>query len=292
MKSIVSLTHNDLDGFGCRLNITEKFGDIVEHHTTNYKNLPDRVQEISEFTHRNIIKLIIISDVCFETHRASLEILDDLGIPIIYLDHHLYSEGFQEGFKNIKFIIDTSKCATLLTADFLGIQNNNLKKINNYINAFDLWQTKDSNFMIGMYLNSYFWEHSLKSLPGYELPHNFKDFITSNVLESKEYIQNLKDRKLIYEISGTLVAFTDKFYQDIIFQTFSKRPEIKCIVILNSWGGVKVRFKDTYQPEFKEFIKENLIGNLSGHENAFAYTVKPGIENLIEEVQKICKLVR
>lgn len=316
-KKIVVLHHNDLDGSGCALNIHNKFSNLpqvsgIEYFTTNYKNLSTRVDEIVEFCHRNLVSTLFICDVCFTNNLSDLEILSELNkinIKIIYIDHHLYTDEFNEYFlfnKNkkfgISFILGTSKSATQLTSEFLKITDPGLLQINNLINLYDIWVSNDPKFTLGLYLNNYFWKlfkdrrnfTDVIVSNNYNLPPEFKEFIKKDKVDCDNYLQNLEERKLIYKQvknnEATYIIFADEYYQNFVYEKF-KELNTKCIIIVNSFGGIKVRFKDSFNQNTKDFIRKELIGNIQGHQNAFAYVCKTGIDNIMSEVRRIYDII-
>lgn len=305
MKSIVSLSHNDCDALGCQLNIEHKFPGIVEYFNTNYANLNEKVDEIERYVQKNIIKLIIISDVSFAECRHNLISLASLGVPVIFIDHHLYPDGFFDDMpSNLDITHDKSHCATTLTHVKLGIQNEQLEQLGNLIEHFDIWQIDEKNFPISFYMNEYFWNElnnygSIQSLMvkfqdrNYQLPADFAQFCAKNKKESDEHIQSLRQRNLIYSSKGTTIAFMDKFYNHLIQELFAD-PENKSLLIVNSWGSIKVRFnaRSDMPDEKKLSIRRELLDVDVGHMDAFSYNAGRGMDDIMREIKRIAEMIQ
>lgn len=305
-QNIVSLSHNDLDMLGCQLCIDNALGtNKITYFNTNYRNLPDKVHEIVEFCHKNVVKLILITDVSFSMCRDDLLTLCDIGLPIIYIDHHKYPDGFFDNLPgNIKVHYSKEKCASVLTYEYLRCNNDNLKTLVEFINNFDIWKTKEKDFLIGFYLNSYFWDFSynksvnelmnLFKSNNYSLPKDFTSFSVAHKKKATEHIQKLANQNLIHKNKNISIIFTDDYYTDYLLELF-KNPENEVLIIANSWGSIRVRINNVsnIKSSIKDDIRLELTGHKdTGHENAFTFVSKPGIDNIISTVRKTAECIQ
>lgn len=300
---IVSFSHNDLDALVSQLCVDLKFkgqtDNYIEYFNTNYININEKVDEIEEYCHRNIVSLIVISDVSFSDNRGALLRLADIGLPVIFIDHHSYSEDFFGNLPtNITIFYDKTKCAAMICYETFKLENKNLKRLCEITNKFDIWQIQDKEFPIGFYLNSYFWSKKMEVhmkefiSRGYQLPSDFAQFCLHDKEAAHKHIDNLMSRNLIFTSNKITILFADDYWMHFLVDLF-KDKENKCLLVVNSWGSIKVRFNSISEmkSEDKLRIKMELVGNDIGHENAFSYNTNKSFGTIMDEVKKIAELV-
>jgi oligoribonuclease NrnB/cAMP/cGMP phosphodiesterase (DHH superfamily) len=158
---IYHLSHIDLDGYGCQY-LTTKCFKKIECYNANYgPEVAARLEEIvkkieqDKFIHGDKIEpLILITDLNLTTKEGNWiekEVLR-IGAKIQLLDHHATGKSTSERFAWYK--LDTSKCATLITYEWLQQhysfdKSNHETKIVKAINAIDIWQSEDPLFEYG-----------------------------------------------------------------------------------------------------------------------------------------------
>ena len=297
---IVSFSHNDLDALVSQLCIDLKFrGNHIEYFNTNYSNINEKVDEIENYCQLNQVSLIVISDVSFSDNRNSLLRLASIGLPVLFIDHHSYTpDFFQDLPTNITLVYDKTKCAAEICYETLKLDNPNLKRLCEITNKFDIWLIEDKEFILGFYLNSYFWSKKMEALMeefisrNYLLPGDFAEFCESDRSNSVKHISNLRSRNLIFNSGKITILFADEYWMHFLVDLF-KDKENKCLLVVNSWGSIKVRFNSISEikSEDKLKIKMELVGNDIGHENAFSYSTKRSFGTIMDEVKKIAELV-
>ena len=160
-QHIYHLSHIDLDGYGCQY-LTTKCFDKIECYNANYgPEVSARLEEIVKKIEQdkfiygdNIEPLILITDLNLTTKEGNWiekEVMR-IGAKIQLLDHHATGKSAAERFAWYK--LDTTKCATLITYEWLQ-QHYGFDKENRYsqivkaINAIDIWLSDDPLFEYG-----------------------------------------------------------------------------------------------------------------------------------------------
>jgi len=142
---ILSISHYDLDGFGCQLCIYEKFKNYnIVFDNCGYNKI-NKTLDKYDF---NNFDLVFITDLNFTIKNQELlydKLLDYKG-KCIYIDHHQYDTTEILDKSNCKVIIDDTKSATLKTYEVLKLNNSNLLKLCKVIDIYDMWRTKNKHF--------------------------------------------------------------------------------------------------------------------------------------------------
>jgi len=308
-EEIVHLTHADLDALGSMLNlhyITPNTKKTTFH--TNYKDLSEKVHEVLEYIRKHHIKMLVISDIAFTSNKSDLlelqrVVQDEMGINIMYFDHHVYEDGF---FDNItfKYIHNIEYSATMIMNKAFKIQDKHLINLSNMINIFDIWKESSDLFLISLELNDWFYnEMKTKSFDkiaceiinnDYKLPSSFVGYVKQHQFECKTKLQSLKDRGLFVNDGFTSMIFTDDFINQALYETFNKDKN-KVALIVNSYGIIRIRFStiDCLSDKEKEKIKLAIMGKLDiGHLNAFSLKVEnSNFEKLMGKVQEIINII-
>ena len=161
MQRIYHLSHIDLDGYGCQY-LTTKLFDTIECYNANYgpevkARLEEIIKKISQdkFVYGEDDEyLILITDLNLTTKEANWieKEVTNAGAKIQLLDHH--STGLNASERFAWYYLDTTKCATLITYEWL-IKNYNFDvdgkfaNIVKAINAIDIWVSDDKYFEYG-----------------------------------------------------------------------------------------------------------------------------------------------
>ncbi len=160
-QHVYHLSHIDLDGYGCQY-LTTKCFDTIECYNANYgpevtARLEEMVKKIEQdkfIQSDSIERLILITDLNLTTKEANWIEKEAIriGAKLQLLDHHATGANAAERFA--WYILDTSRCATLITYDWLQ-QHYGFDTQNEYadivkaINAIDIWKDQDPYFEYG-----------------------------------------------------------------------------------------------------------------------------------------------
>jgi oligoribonuclease NrnB/cAMP/cGMP phosphodiesterase (DHH superfamily) len=162
MTTVYHLSHIDLDGYGCQYLTTRAF-DNIQCYNANYgPEVSARLEEIiaqierDRFTNKTSdAQLILITDLNLNAKEAkwiekeAARVVAGLQL----LDHH--ATGARIAEKHAEWYrLDTSRCATLITYDWLkkryGFDPEGIYEIIvQAINAIDIWQSDDPLFEYG-----------------------------------------------------------------------------------------------------------------------------------------------
>lgn len=160
-QHIYHLSHIDLDGYGCQY-ITQHCFDSIDCYNANYgPEVSARLSEIikkieqDKFLHGDKVEsLILITDLNLTTKEGGWIEKEAIriGAKLQLLDHHASGASTAERFAWYK--LDTSRCATLITYDWLQQhyafdKENSFTKIVQAINAIDIWVSDDTLFEYG-----------------------------------------------------------------------------------------------------------------------------------------------
>ena len=163
--NIYHLSHIDLDGYGCQYLTNKCFNEqhnySYQSYNANYgPEVKARLEEIitavkrEKFLGSNKEHIILVTDLNLTPKEAKwLEAQAiEVGAKIQLLDHHGSGEKTAEQY--IWYMLDTSRCATLITYNWLQKHHdfdkeNNYTKIVKAINAIDIWVSDDELFEFG-----------------------------------------------------------------------------------------------------------------------------------------------
>ena len=160
-QHVYHLSHIDLDGYGCQY-LSQQCFDTIDCYNANYgPEVPARLGEIvkkieqDKFLHGDAIEaLILITDLNLTTKEGTWIEKEAvrIGAKLQLLDHHATGATAAERFAWYK--LDTTRCATLITYDWLqehyGFdKENTLASIVQAINAIDIWVSDDALFEYG-----------------------------------------------------------------------------------------------------------------------------------------------
>ena len=158
---IYHLSHIDLDGYGCQY-LSQQCFDTIDCYNANYgpevaARLSEIVKKIEQdkFLHGDDVEaLILITDLNLTTKEGTWIEKEAIriGAKLQLLDHHATGASAAERFAWYK--LDTTRCATLITYDWLQQhynfdKSNDLATIVKAINAIDIWVSDDSLFEYG-----------------------------------------------------------------------------------------------------------------------------------------------
>ena len=160
-QHVYHLSHIDLDGYGCQY-LSQQCFDTIDCYNANYgPEVPARLGEIvkkieqDKFIHGDELEsLILITDLNLTTKEGNWIEKEAvrIGAKLQLLDHHATGSSAAERFAWYK--LDTTRCATLITYDWLQThygfdKENTLARIVKAINAIDIWVSDDELFEYG-----------------------------------------------------------------------------------------------------------------------------------------------
>ena len=160
-QHVYHLSHIDLDGYGCQY-LSQQCFVTIDCYNANYgpevaARLGEIVKKIEQdkFLHGDAIEaLILITDLNLTTKEGTWIEKEAvrIGAKLQLLDHHATGATAAERFAWYK--LDTTRCATLITYDWLqehyGFdKENTLASIVQAINAIDIWVSDDALFEYG-----------------------------------------------------------------------------------------------------------------------------------------------
>ena len=161
MQHVYHLSHIDLDGYGCQYLTTQCY-ETIDCFNANYgPEVSARLGEIVKKIEQDKFvqgdeteRLILITDINLTTKEGNWIEKEAIriGAKLQLLDHHATGEKAAERFAWYK--LDTTRCATLITYDWLQThyafdKENTLAPIVKAINAIDIWVNDDELFEYG-----------------------------------------------------------------------------------------------------------------------------------------------
>jgi len=308
---ILSLSHNDLDAFGCQLCILDKFSKLskIDFYNTNYKDFDFKVNEIIDRIEQNRekIQLLLITDISFTEKRSLLlalkEVTQEFKIKTIFIDHHEYSEGFWDGIETPLFKIhwDKTKSASKITQEVLNITNTNLLKIINIIDIYDIWQDENKFFKVAQNLNNYFWTQGRFNLlntfiqNNYNLPSNFLETCNNFYKEAEiSYEKSKKKNLIIHPRKDISFSFTDEYFNNYVEWELQYNKVFVCAA---HYGLVRLRFKkrsDGYPDDLVKIIKDKILdGSDKGHLHSFSFYLEDvSLDTIVEKFKQIDGIIK
>lgn len=293
----INISHLDLDGIMSNVVLKEKFGDMDTFHIS-YNEIQETL-ELLETEINHLTQALFVTDLAFDAKSFNVlmriaETNPDLRI--VYIDHHPY-EGEESGwfaelktFENVRVIHEIRTSATQLTFDYCKIENQNLKNLVRWTNAFDIWKETEEpgNFQIGWFLNTIFWELKANSFKinivrsEYKIPPLFMKMYKETIKKKDEYFQKLIKNGLVIfdEEDKILLSFSDhhkSFWQQ-------DYPDFDFYVLPYETRGnnLSVRISQRIPDEDANLIKKDVIGYVKkspwhissgGHDRAFGITL-------------------
>lgn len=160
---IYHLSHTDLDGYGTQIVTKHYFKDILFFNSNYGREIEAKFNEILDLiekdakTDENNEKvynksLVLVTDLNLSLNQCEKfeNILKDKNSTIFLLDHH--QTGLECAKKYPWYLMDNSRCATLITYDFFSKiygKDEKLFKFVNIVNAVDIWLKDSPNFEMG-----------------------------------------------------------------------------------------------------------------------------------------------
>ena len=160
-QHVYHLSHIDLDGYGCQYLTTHCFDTIACYNANYGPEVTARLEEIVKTIEQDIFiqgdkveRLILITDLNLTTKEGNWIEKEAIriGAKLQLLDHHTTGANAAERFA--WYSLDTTRCATLMTYDWLQRhyafdKENHFARIVQAINAIDIWVSDDALFEYG-----------------------------------------------------------------------------------------------------------------------------------------------
>ncbi len=160
---IYHLSHTDLDGYGAQFVTKHYFKDILFFNSNYGREIEVKFEEIlnliensakvnenSEKIYEKSIVLITDLNLNLQQCEKFENALKDKNSVIFLLDHH--QTGLECSKKFPWYLMDSSRCATLITYDFFSKmygKDDKLFKFVNVVNAVDIWIKDNHWFEMG-----------------------------------------------------------------------------------------------------------------------------------------------
>jgi oligoribonuclease NrnB/cAMP/cGMP phosphodiesterase (DHH superfamily) len=305
-KSIISITHKDLDGVGCQLILRHQFQD-VHFHTTSYNILKQTLTDLEDLLSYDKSKnLIIISDISMThieldklVHIATMNPL----VKFVYADHHIRTQKenaiVKMAPKNFIDVFDDKRCSASILYYYYNINANRLKEIIDLINVYDMWIDDSSMFYDALVLNELY-----ESVDHWDFLNNISNYgKISDYLKNKElkvrdkmntFVSNIDNNSLIYYDDKICVAHIDRYKS--LLQNSLNRP-ISIIISSNLNFSVRLsnKLKDyevkDYTELFFKFFESHNITFYHAHRQVFGFnsngsSVEDQIDELISFIQE------
>lgn len=163
--NIYHLSHIDLDGYGCQYLTDACFNKQHNYKLTSYNanygpEVKARLEEIitaikrEKFLGNETEQIILVTDLNLTTKEAKwieTQVIE-VGAKLQLLDHH--GSGAKTAELYAWYLLDTNRCATLITYDWLKQlhdfdKEGNFVQIVKAINAIDIWVSDDELFEFG-----------------------------------------------------------------------------------------------------------------------------------------------
>jgi len=160
MVKLYHLSHIDLDGYGCQYLTSKKFDNALYYNANYGPEVKARLEqimtqiEVDASDEDSLEPFILITDLNL-TPKESKQIEQGairLNAKLLLLDHH--GSGEASALKHDWYNLDTSRCATLITYEWLQKEHGfdsscDYKSIVQAINAVDIWLDDDKLFEYG-----------------------------------------------------------------------------------------------------------------------------------------------
>ena len=280
-KSIISLSHNDLDGVGCQVVLRWQFTNVY-FKTISYNRIYDTLVELeSTLQYDRNKSQVIISDLSLKENEIIL--LRDICIKnpemkFIFADHHLRLPTTVELYKTFpKNFIDLyseSQCSALILFYYYGINNTKIRDLIEQINSYDLWLIDKNNFMDSLLLNELYESMSHQDFfNGIGFNGNLKDDIVRKTTKIKQKIQSFKDsiddNSYIFYNDMVVIAHIDRYKS--ILQYSLDRP---ISIIISSNLNFSIRLSNSLKDYEVIEIRDLFFKFFENTQNIYYYAHK------------------
>jgi len=269
---IFHLSHIDLDGFGCQYLVDSLLIEEhnIEYKNTNYGQIIDSLEEWNGSITKD--SLLIITDL--NLNRKEAEYLEnkriEVGFDLQLLDHH--GTGLELSKDYDWYYLDTTKCGTLLTYEWLTDSGYNVPSYQDTMlayltNIYDLWKLKDKDFQTSVMFEGLFSE-VMRTFP-------------LNMVDSyRDLIFNILD-------NASLTIYLNREVEDYSFLEDNIKTQIRSFMQeeLNNY-----EFKP-FDVIKGEFLAKKLLSNQDYIKLRFEGSLGLGVFNLSRSFQEISQYI-
>jgi len=302
-KIVLSLSHIDLDGISCQIVLRNLYGDIRRMNTT-YGKINEYLNIIEDYISRIEPDEVFITDLAFKLDQ--IERLNEIASKnentnFTFIDHHPFGEEYKHlNRDNFKIIITDKASATKLTYFYLKkrypeIENKELSKYVDYVNAYDIWLKDEKEFKVGFVYNELFWSYKIEYFwsifkDNYKLRNKDKEKYKDILSKKNKLFNKLENSGRVMKFSNRILLIFLDDYQSFVTIDY---PDFLFYVIVRSTGGISVRLNE----EITNYnIKDNIVQKIlklpyieeaGGHEGAFGISVIDSNPHILVEFSKI-----
>lgn len=280
-KSVLSLSHNDLDGVSVQIVLGYIFN--VKSFGCNYSETLEYMKNIKKLIHE--YSRVIISDLTMDKDSMDYYIILCNTFPNIkfyWVDHHYKSTEFLDLLNNMKLknstiLYNGLKSSTKIIAQYFKQSSEYIEAVN----AFDIWDTKSKHFDLGMKYNTLFWEFKSKSYFS-----QFKRDTTllevhnkqyNKILVNKDnYFKDLETKGLVLKNNNTVVIFGDNYqnWTQLYYKEFAFNIQVF------SFGKILIKISENIHEDMcitlieniMDSIDDELLLNAGGHHHILSLT--------------------
>lgn len=319
MTERYNISHNDMDGAGSNIVLRSRYPEMESFHVS-YNAIKETLQAIdADMTVHT--KTLFVTDLSFDAEALNelMRIAESRPfLNIIYIDHHPYegeeADLFEEmkTFKNIYVKHEIGTSATKLCYQFIKSENEDLGKLVEWINAYDIYKELEDpvNFKMGWFLNSIFWEIKMSGFKSnlinseYKIPTFFKTLYKDTITDKNEYFEKLIKQGLVVfdDDDNILLAFCDKHKSN--WQQDYPDYDYYVLPYHTKGNNISVRFSHRVSDENAKKIKDDVLKYVGqnpwhissgGHDHAFGITLDANmpkdehlelIEGVIDEISQ------
>ncbi len=300
-KKTLLISHTDLDGLGIivlalyfkdRLN----FDDIISEDYEFEK-------EENKYAYLKKFDKLIFADMSIP--EDTVHELSDLGIEVIFFDHHETSKYVKDMHEESVWDID--RCGTkIFWEEFikpkLSRYNPLIDHFVNLVDTYDLWKNdtedwKDAKNLNNICMGLKNWDRSLSvmeanerfitnTLNKFKLCKEWRLFgKEKSAVKKAEFREKQMFDKAVSELSVRTdlrekvfgVCCLPSKISIVASQVLSEFPELDYLAIINSWGGItgKISFRSSNKKKGEEAFDCTKLGMANGHFHASAGLVPP-----------------
>jgi len=277
--SILSVSHNDLDGLSAQIVLRQHLGEITRMNIS-YGKIDEYLEIVQDYCTHTRPDQVWVTDLSFTYQQLEkLSEITDLnpGMKFYFIDHHPFKEEYNHLVKdNFIILINPKACATKLTHlylknNFNGNFDKGLEEYVEYVNIYDIWLKDNKKFKGAIVYNELFWE--FKKDYYYT---RFKDEFKLRNSDKEKYKELMKKKiKLFEKLDNNGRIFRHEpggekrifmiFLDDYKNHVTIDYEGFDVYIIVSSYGGISIRFRDNLSDD--GILKDTIVRKSLEHEN-------------------------
>lgn len=303
-KSVISISHNDLDGVCCQCLIRWELND-VHYQPTSYHRLDDTLGDLFDnLSYNQSLNTVIISDISLRYNQL-LKIKEMTEqypkVKFIVADHHVRDKKILEVYKTMpKNFIDlysVKQCSSLILYQYFGINNIRLKELTYTVNAYDMWNTKEPEFEDSLVLNELYEATTHNTFfNGIGFHGSLKEELnrkkTKIETKIKKFKKTIDTNEYIYYNDTIVIAHIDK-YKSILQYELNKPISI----IISSNLNFSIRLSNDltdanlrrYSNLFFDYFNKNNYDFYYAHKQVFGFNSNS--INIMDDIEQFISLL-